>query len=544
MEQSMILPGSRLSLPSWVMNLLGFGLLIALVLAVFFWQLLALDRDLQRNTLDRSRMMAAIIEENLANAAQAETTIDTVTTSFLRDKARFVEYLHTIDPLQPEELSALARETGLLGIEIVRRDESVVGGPEEWTPQHQGCDLAPNQVHYDRERQTALLVYPASEESLRCIRVGLDAHAIVDLRRKTALPALLAKLSRLPGIHSVYLEPPEEITPGEAVRLVAQGGKQTAEARLAMANGTLVVGLDATNHLNRIAQLRRQFLLFAVLLLGLGLFFSWILYRSQRADLARTRNFERLLAKEHEAAALGRATATIAHEVRNPLNAISMGLQRLRLESGRFDEEHRQLVVAMDEALKRAASIVAELQRFTRALEPRLRPLEPGRLLRSILSLYRQRCVDQHIELTLVNRGEASLAADPDLLAELLENLVKNSIEAQPDGGFVRIEYSATPLGMELTIANGGCALPPEDIARLGEPYFTTKTRGTGLGLAICRRIAEAHGGSLRIAVDRQLSQMTVSVTLPSATDRPATDGRSERLQEQEETTHADSDRR
>lgn len=540
----MTLPGKRLSLPSWVMNLLGFGLLIALVLAVFFWQLLALDRDLQRNTLDRSRMMAAIIEENLANAAQAETTIDTVTTSFLRDKARFVEYLQTIDPLQPEELSALARETGLLGIEIVRWDGSVVVGPEEWTPQPHGCDLAPNEVHYDRGQQTALLVYPVTEESLRCIRVGLDARSIFDLRRKTALPALLAKLSRLPGIHAVRLENPEETTPGDAVRLVAQEGKQTAEARLAMANGTLVVGLDATNHLNRIAQLRRQFLLFAVLLLGLGLFFSWILYRSQRADLARTRNFERLLAKEHEAAALGRATATIAHEVRNPLNAISMGLQRLRLESERFDEEHRQLVVAMDEALKRAASIITELQRFTRKLEPHVHTMEPGRLIRSLLSLYRQRCVDRNIELTLVDRGEAAIAADPDLLAELLENLLKNSIEAQPDGGFVRIECSATPSGMELTIVNGGCTLPPEDIARLGEPYFTTKTRGTGLGLAICRRIAEAHGGSLRIAVDRQLGQMTVSVTLPSRADHLATDSKDDRRKKQEETTHAHSDRR
>lgn len=526
MEQSVTLPDKWSLLPSWVMNLLGFGLLIVLVLAVFFWQLLALDRDLQRNTLDRARMMAAIIEENLANAAQAETTIDTVTTSFLRDKARFVEYLNTIDPMQPEELRALARETGLLGIEIVRRDGSVLGGPEEWTPKSQGCDLAPNEVHYDREQQTALLVYPASEESLRCIRVGLDARAIVDLRRKTALPALLAKLSRLPGIHFVRLENPEHPPPGSAVRLFAEGGKQTAEARLVMDSGTLVVGLDATNHLNRITQLRRQFLLFAVLLLGLGLFFSWMLYRAQRADLVRTRDFERLLAKEHEAAALGRATATIAHEVRNPLNAISMGLQRLRLESNRFDEEHHQLLMAMDEALKRAASIVAELQRFTRALEPRPRLLEPGRLLRGILSLYRQRCVDQHIELTYVDQGKSQLTADPDLLAELLENLLKNSIEAQPDGGFVRIECSVTPSGMELTIVNGGCRLSPEDIARLGEPYFTTKTRGTGLGLAICRRIAEAHGGSLLIAVDRQLSQMTVSVTLHSKADRLVTDSK------------------
>ena len=111
-------PGtSALPLPSWAMNLLGFGLLIALVLAVFFWQLLDMDRELQRNTQARSATMAAIIEENLANADLATTTIDTLTTTFLRDKARFIEYLHTIDPLQTDELAALARHYGFRIIE-------------------------------------------------------------------------------------------------------------------------------------------------------------------------------------------------------------------------------------------------------------------------------------------------------------------------------------------------------------------------------------------------------------------------------------------
>lgn len=515
MEQSLNHPGNRLPLPSWAMNLTGFGLLIALVLAVFFWQMTTVDNDLERNTLGRSRMIAAIIEENLRNAALARTTIDTVVTSLLRDKARFVDYLNSIDPLQPEELAALARETGLLGIGLVRMDGEVITGPEDWRPGDSACTLPPETVHYDLEQRAGLLAAPATSTGVHCILIGLNADAIVQLQQKTSPPALMTALSSLPGIHFVRLETGSAPPTGATVRLIAEGGKYTAEALLATTMGTLTVGLDAAAHHSRIEQMRRQFLLFSALLLGLGLFFSWLLYRSQQANITRTKSFERLLAREHEAAALGRATATIAHEVRNPLNAISMGLQRFNLESNHLDAEQRQLISAMEEAVRRAGVIINELQRFTRELKPRWQTVDTGHILQQLLLLYRQRCADQQIEVTISEQCSVPIDADHDLVMELLENLLRNSFEAQPDGGFVRIDHASKGEGMELTMVNGGCTLTVEQIGRLGEPYFTTKTRGTGLGLALCHRIAEAHGGLLRIAVDRQRQHLTAKLVLP-----------------------------
>lgn len=180
------------------MNLLGFGLLITLVLAGFFWQLLAMDRELHRNTLARTRMMAAIIEENLVNADLAATTIDTLTTSFLRDKARFVAYLNGIDPLQPEELAALARETGLLGIAVLNKGGKLASGPEQWLAQPPSCQEASDQLRYDALHHTALLTSLGTTADIACIVVGLDAQAIMELREKTALPVLLNNLARLP----------------------------------------------------------------------------------------------------------------------------------------------------------------------------------------------------------------------------------------------------------------------------------------------------------------------------------------------------------
>jgi signal transduction histidine kinase len=503
-------------MPTWAMNLAGFGLLILLVLAAFFWQMLAIDRDLQRNTLGRSRMVGAIVEENLRNASLARTTIDKVVTTLLYDKARFIDYLHGIDPLESGELDALARESGLLGIGLVHASGEITTGPGERQIKDPACDQATGTVRYDPQEHSAYLTVPATGPELRCIVIGLNAESMLDLQQKTSLPTLLATLSGLPGFHYVRLDEGTGPSASDPVRHFSSGGKDIAETRLKTAMGTLVVGLDVTNHRNRIEQMRHQFVLFAALLLGVGLFFSWLLYRVQEADLARTRTYERLLAREHEAAALGRATATIAHEVRNPLNAISMGLQRFKLESDHLDPGQLELLGAMGEAVRRADTIVSELQRFTRTLEPRRQRIAPQRVFQRLLPLYQQRCLDLGIEIRVGEGCSTPVEADPDLLTELLENLLKNGIEAQPNGGFLHIDQQPVADGVELTMTSGGCDLGPEQAQRLGEPYFTTKVRGTGLGLALCRRIAEAHGGSLRTQVDRQRRTLTVAIILPA----------------------------
>ena len=506
------------ALPSWAVNLGGFGLLIALVLGVFAWQINTASGDLQRNALSRSRMVAAIIEESLSNAALARETIDSVLTALLLDKTRFVEYLNTIDPLLPEELAALARETGLLGITLVTASGSRAEGPADWLSGQDPCTLAPEQIHYLPDRHTGILVHFGTNAATRCIGIGIDAEGILRLRDKTALPVLLATLSGLPEMHYVRLEEQTRTaTNPESVELTVQDGRITAEVRVTTAMGTLIVGLDAANHHNRQEQISRQFLLFSALLLFLAFFFSWLLYRYQQADIRQTRTFERLLAKEHEAAALGRATATIAHEVRNPLNAINMGLQRLTLESDEISEEQREILDAMVEAVHRADAIITELQRFTRQLRPSLRQVSLPRLLHNQLTLLHGQLARQGIRLTLEEKCAETLPGDPDLLAELLANLLANSLEAQPDGGFITIRLNREDDRITLAVTNGGCSLSPEEFRRLGEPYFTTKTRGTGLGLALCRKIAEAHDGDLRCLQDGY-RQLTVLVTLPLVT--------------------------
>jgi len=507
-------------LPSWLANLFFFGLLVGFVLASFFLQLSRIDKSMQHNARERARLVAGVIEENLRNAELAAQAIEQITFTLLGDKAKFIDYLDAIEPLSQEELAALAAQSGLAGITLIRKSGLTLSGPENWLDDKPDCHDDPLRIHYNTRLQTAYMIHPSTypEGDLSCVIVGMDASRILSLKKRTDLPAMLKTLTNLPGIDYIQLIPEpadDSATEKASVRLLRKDNHATAEATLYTSQGKLIVGLDAQHFIQRRATLKQQFLFFCVLLLLIGLSFSWLLYRYQKLDLERTRNFERMIAQEHEAATLGRATATIAHEVRNPLNAINMGLQRLTLESDNLTPEQEGLIRAMQEAVHRTSTIVTELQRFTRELNPKRETVALDELIHRQLTLYQPMCDQQQIEIRTDSLQPVSLQGDPELLAELIENIIKNSIEAQPDGGVIEISLESRNGTCVLTISNGGFQLSREEAERMGLPYFTTKTRGTGLGLALCRRITEAHGGKLHIKPEPDRQTLTIQVVLP-----------------------------
>ncbi|HAS50817.1 MAG TPA: two-component sensor histidine kinase, partial [Gammaproteobacteria bacterium] len=106
------------------------------------------------------------------------------------------------------------------------------------------------------------------------------------------------------------------------------------------------------------------------------------------------------------------------------------------------------------------------------------------------------------------------IPGDLDLLRQVLDNLLRNALEAQPQGGWLDIRLNPVAGGLELTLSNAGFSLPSEDAPRILEPWFTTKSTGAGLGLAISRRILVAHGGRLTVASPRP-GELAVQLFLP-----------------------------
>jgi two-component system, NtrC family, sensor histidine kinase HydH len=482
-------------LPTWKGNLILFGILILLVILYYFAQMHETERFFFEHTRYQAEMVAGVIRRNAENATLSEKTVEDILTIFLGNSAKFVDYLNSVDLFSSTELTAFAAEAGLAGISIVPTGGRQVDGPENWLPEPKPCQISGLSLH--RGVHQYVFSRPMTSGA-GCVIVGIDADNIETLLAQVSLTKLLDALSGLDPIVHVRLE--KDTFTGSAkseVTLQTVAGRAVAESRLRMGADTLVVGLDAGNYIGRIRSLWREFGVFCSVLSVLGAFFSWLLYRYQQLDVARVREFDRQLARRQEDAALGLATASIAHEIRNPLNAISMGLQRLQIEAENLSFDHLTLIDALRQAVGRSNDIVTNLKRYAAPLSPKPESVDLNRLVERVLSLYREPCREHGITVRFDPTVDQPLFVDGNLLTQAIENLIKNAVEAQPNGGFVRVSHAVHGGVSVLIFENGGLKLPAEKLERIFEPYMTTKTRGTGLGLPIVKRIVEAHEGNI-----------------------------------------------
>ena len=206
------------------------------------------------------------------------------------------------------------------------------------------------------------------------------------------------------------------------------------------------------------------------------------------------------LVRKEQLAAVGELSAVVAHEVRNPLAIISNAVATLR-RSGIGDDDRATLLGILDEESSRLNRLVGDLLRYAR-------PISLERQLVSLRDLVGRgmTLAEGRLDLTaeLVEpEPTAKIWADPNLLRQVIDNLIDNAIQAMSGGGtltvtLVNLEMEGTH-GVEVQIQDTGEGMDTQVRSRALDPFFTTRPSGTGLGLAIVARIVDAHGGTLRI---------------------------------------------
>ncbi len=199
---------------------------------------------------------------------------------------------------------------------------------------------------------------------------------------------------------------------------------------------------------------------------------------------------------------LERLLARLAHEIRNPLSSLDIHVQLLEEDLGALAPPMRQQLTPRLEIIRgelhRLESLVEHFLRLAGPSALDLEPVDIARLVTHVCELLRPEAAAREIEICArVDASVPQLLADPVRLTQALLNLMINALQAVERKG--RIEVSATVAGDTLSIAvrDSGPGIPPEKLASIFDPYFTTKAEGSGLGLWIAQQIVTAHGGSL-----------------------------------------------
>jgi two-component system sensor histidine kinase HydH len=246
-----------------------------------------------------------------------------------------------------------------------------------------------------------------------------------------------------------------------------------------------------------------------------------------RDSRLRTEEAHAQLVRSERLASIGECAGALAHEIRNPLGGVVAAARMLSSrapEAMTYDRERLAEVIA-DEA-RRLNGILSEFLVFARPRPPSRQPHSMNALVREILEL--ARLDDLARGKTLAgNIGPESgpCEMDRDQVKQVLWNLLRNALEATPEGGRVVVETVHDRDVVAVAIADEGAGIPPERQGHVFEPFHTTKKGGSGLGLAIAHRIVSAHGGGIAVS-SRPGEGTRIHVTLPLRA--PASDGRGE----------------
>ncbi len=232
-------------------------------------------------------------------------------------------------------------------------------------------------------------------------------------------------------------------------------------------------------------------------------------------DLTERVNMREQMARMDRLASLGRMSAGIAHEIRNPLTGVSLLLDELH--DRLLGQEGDQLLIqkALGE-IERLEGLVGELLHFSSASKPCLVAGNLVDVIEDSLFLVRKQCERQQIEILRdFEAGLPSLQIDPDRMKQVFLNLFSNAIDAMPAGGKLSVQASLGARSVQVAVSDTGSGIEAEKLGLIFEPFYTSKGGdGTGLGLSISHNILSEHGGT--ISVESTLGQGTrVLLSLP-----------------------------
>ncbi|HUL30454.1 MAG TPA: ATP-binding protein [Thermodesulfobacteriota bacterium] len=268
-----------------------------------------------------------------------------------------------------------------------------------------------------------------------------------------------------------------------------------------------------------LGQIKKNVVLSVFFFLIFGIAAITLIGVNQNRHLKKMKEMEDRVRLAERLSSLGHLAAGVAHEIRNPLNAIGMGLQRLKREFLPQEERKREEYISFTEIIlreiRRVNEIIEQFLTLSRPFQLNLKKASLQDVLGHLVTLFQEEASSQGIRLEAeIPSDLPMLTVDPPKLTQALINIMKNAMQAMGQGGILRVEARSFKDRVEVTISDSGSGIPPEQMEKVFNYYYTTKEKGVGLGLPIAHRIIEAHGGQLNLE-SRVGTGTKVIVTLP-----------------------------
>lgn len=241
------------------------------------------------------------------------------------------------------------------------------------------------------------------------------------------------------------------------------------------------------------------------LIVMIGIISIWILYQNQNSHLARMEEMERKLQHAERLSALGQLAAGVAHEIRNPLNAISMATQRVQREYVPQDESKqaafRRITGVIRDEIRRLNEIIEEFLTFSKSRRLDFRHHSITEVLQKLTNLIREEADLKGISIktTLVDNN-VTVSMDVNKMKQALYNIMKNAMESISHEGTITVSTErAYDNTIHIKVTDTGSGLTKEEMHRIFNPEYTTKEKGLGLGLALAHEIVRGHRGEIKV---------------------------------------------
>jgi signal transduction histidine kinase len=222
------------------------------------------------------------------------------------------------------------------------------------------------------------------------------------------------------------------------------------------------------------------------------------------------------LVKTERLSAIGEVAASVAHEIRNPLVAIG-GFARTVFQSLPEEDRNKNKVKVIVEETDRLERILSGLLEFSRPALPRFTDVDLNGLVLQTVHFMDAEIDDDLVHITYDLDAELPRVwADTQQMRQVLLNLIRNAVQAMPNGGTVTFRTDVQRQEVRLSIEDSGPGIPPDQTERIFDAFFTTKPTGSGLGLAICTQLVRNHNGRISVESGRTLGAKFV-ISLPMA---------------------------